>query len=720
MIHQIFPNKDATIYEGTSSLNTGLDQILEIEHSVVSGSANSVSRILIQFDLTDVSASISDGTITNPRYYLVMSAMEGTEVQLDYTLDVHPVSESWDMGKGKKFNYPITTDATNWTYRTSTTKWTTGSFSLNTTGSYYLNTGGATWYTLATSSYGTSLTFTAINQNDNIYVTSSNGNVYTFSPSGSTETSSSFTNVNPATASVDITNFSENNVYVISASLSASLTLVDNPYLFDDIPEANVYYFAASGSQTGVGATASIEITNGTEGNVYIVNDGLEYKFIASDTPVPADVPSARVYYFLSSTSSMASTAASLSLEINSVTGLNVTSSYSASYLQLTSSLTSVTGNDYTFTSGSTTIQFVGGIKNDVTSSIKALVDKLNGLNGLGVSVTSSANTLIISASDSGLIGNTYSFISGSTTTNLQGGTTSSIVTSSYTLATDDTTNRLYYFVTGSSLSNSLYNLSEKINNVLTSITTLTSSNTLHATGSGNVTNQQLWGIQSGSTQTTFNTPANVTTLSGSQRFNYASPDTRIDVTNIVNEWIYGNITNHGFVVKRPSSIEAGSQTQGNLKFFSMDSHTIFLPKLQVAWDNQTFTTGSLTALTAEDKVIYVKGLQKNITVNSKTRVRVAGRSKYPTRTFATSSAYLDIKYLPETSYYAIYDTVTDDVIIPFDNSYTKLSCDTNGNYFDLWTTGFLPERYYKIVIKVVSNGTEEYYDDGNYFKVVR
>jgi len=720
MIHQIFPIKDATIYEGTSSLNTGLDQILEIEHGVTSGSTNTVSRILMQFDLTDVSASISNGTITNPRYYLVLNAMEGTEVQLDYTLTAHPVSESWDMGKGKKFNYPITTDATNWTYRTSTTTWTTGSFTRNTTGSFYTNGGGGTWYTVATSSYGTSLTFTAINQNDNIYVTASNGSVYTFSPSGSTTTTSSFTNINPATASIDITDFSENNIYIISASLSASLTLVDNAYLFNDIPEANVYYFAGSGSQTGVGATASIEITNGNEGNVYIVNDGLEYKFIASDIPVPADVPNARVYYFLSSTSSMTDTAASLSLEINSVSALNVTASYSSSYLYVTGSLTSVTGNDYTVTSGSTTVQFAGGFKNDITSSIKALVDKLNGISGIGVSVTSSANSLIISSSAIGLIGNTYSFTSGSTNTNLQGGTTQSIVSSSFTLASDNTTNRLYYFVTGSSLSGSLYTLSEKINSVLTSITTVTASNALHATGSGNVTNQQLWGIQSGSTQTTFSTPVSVTTLTGSQRFNYANPDTRIDVTDIVTEWVYGNIPNYGFIIKRPESIEVGSQTQGNLKFFSMDSHTIFLPKLQVAWDSQTFVTGSLTELTDETKVIYIKGLQKNITVNSKTRVRVSGRSKYPTRTFATSSSYLDIKYLPETSYYAILDTVTDEVIIPYDTNYTKLSCDETGNYFDLWATGFLPERYYKIVIKVVSNGTEEYYDNGNYFKVVR
>ena len=48
-----FPKIDATIYEGnvTSSINTGLDQILEINKNMNSaGSTIDVSRVLIQFD----------------------------------------------------------------------------------------------------------------------------------------------------------------------------------------------------------------------------------------------------------------------------------------------------------------------------------------------------------------------------------------------------------------------------------------------------------------------------------------------------------------------------------------------------------------------------------------------------------------------------------------------------------------------------------------------
>jgi hypothetical protein len=722
VIHHIYPQIDSTLYEGTSSLNSGLDEILEIRKVIKSGSANTVSRIVTKFDITSISQSVSAGTIpSNAKYYLVLSAMDAEEVPLDYTIEAWPVSQSWTNGTGRRFNNPITTDGVAWLYRTDTETWSTGSAVVaNSTSSYQKNAGGGTWYVNATSSYGTSMVFTSIEMNDLFYVTSSGGTVYTFTPSGSTETSSSFTNDNPATASIAITDFSQNNSYVVSASISASFIYVDDPYLFDDISSANVYYFSNSGSQTGVGASASIEITNGDEGNQYTIYDGLTYTLIASDSPVPPDVPSARVYYFLSSTSSMASTAASMSVEINAISGLNVTASYSASILQLTGSDYSVTGNDYTFTSGSTTVTFAGGHKNDITSSITGLVNEINSVSGIGLTATASAQTLILSASDLGIIGNTYSFISGSTTTNLQGGYTSSVVSSSYTLASDNTTTNTYYFITGSSLSGSLYNLSEKINDITAFISTVTASNTLHVTGSGNAANQQLVGIQSGSTQQLLTTPVNKLLISGSQRFNYASADTRMDVSNMVYEWLNGNITNDGIIVKLPNADEQSNVSFDSLKFFSVDTHTIYIPKLRVAWDDQTFVTGSLTELTANNIQVHIKGLKKNFKADSKVKLRIHGREKYPVRTFATSSNYLDVKYLPTSSYWSVRDTVTEEVIIPFDDNYTKISTDAEGNYFTFWTSGFQPERYYRFVFKLVRDGQEEYFDEGYYFKVVR
>ena len=66
-----FADKDATLYEASASMNTGLDEILEIRKDVSdTGAVVDVSRILLKFDLTYISESVQSGLITNPKYYL--------------------------------------------------------------------------------------------------------------------------------------------------------------------------------------------------------------------------------------------------------------------------------------------------------------------------------------------------------------------------------------------------------------------------------------------------------------------------------------------------------------------------------------------------------------------------------------------------------------------------------------------------------------------------
>lgn len=206
-----------------------------------------------------------------------------------------------------------------------------------------------------------------------------------------------------------------------------------------------------------------------------------------------------------------------------------------------------------------------------------------------------------------------------------------------------------------------------------------------------------------------------------SQSFQFEDGDIRMDVTDIVNNWISGSVTNDGFILKRSDLDEISLDRMGSLKFFSNETHTIYVPKLQVKWDNQSFITGSLTSLDDENIVIYTKGMRKEYNEESKTRIRIVGRSKYPpTKIFATSSAYQEVKYLPETTFWSVRDSVTDEVLIPFDDNYTKVSSDAQGNYFDFWASGFQVERYYRFLFKVVRNGSTDIYDNGFYFRVTR
>ena len=148
MIKTTFPTKDATIYNDIKNLNTGLDEILELrssKYSVQKGtiaeteiSGSSLSRILMKFDLAAISSSMASGTITNPRFYLKLNTARAERLALDYTINSHPISQSWDMGSGKKASNPIIENGVSWNFKISGSAWS---------GSVSTPVGGATWYT---------------------------------------------------------------------------------------------------------------------------------------------------------------------------------------------------------------------------------------------------------------------------------------------------------------------------------------------------------------------------------------------------------------------------------------------------------------------------------------------------------------------------------------------------------------------------------------------
>jgi hypothetical protein len=50
-------------------------------------------------------------------------------------------------------------------------------------------------------------------------------------------------------------------------------------------------------------------------------------------------------------------------------------------------------------------------------------------------------------------------------------------------------------------------------------------------------------------------------------------------------------------------------------------------------------------------------------------------------------------------------------VIINF-SEYTKISCDSNGNYINLDTSNFPKNRVYRLLFKIVRDGISEFIDD--------
>ena len=210
--------------------------------------------------------------------------------------------------------------------------------------------------------------------------------------------------------------------------------------------------------------------------------------------------------------------------------------------------------------------------------------------------------------------------------------------------------------------------------------------------------------------------------LEEQESFSYRPTDINMDVTDAVKLWINGSagttISNNGFLLKFSDADEASGDTTGYVRFFSRETHTIYVPKLTMYWDQSAYSS-TLDALDLESNIIYPK-INKSYKDTEIARIRFYGRDKYPQKSATNLFPIQTVKRLPATTYYSVIDAATDETIIPFDNIYTKVSCDSTSNFIYLDMNGLMPERYYRIALKIVDGFTEQYIDNEYYFKVVR
>jgi hypothetical protein len=205
------------------------------------------------------------------------------------------------------------------------------------------------------------------------------------------------------------------------------------------------------------------------------------------------------------------------------------------------------------------------------------------------------------------------------------------------------------------------------------------------------------------------------------QSFNYESADVQLDVTSIVKAWLCGCVPNEGLIVKFTN--ECDSSDYGTLKFFSMESNTIYAPYLECNWVDAVFnappTSSAVTVVTGDERIVYVENLKQKYTGKEKVKMDVFCREKYPRKTFSLTADYLKKSYLPSGSYYSVSDVQTSEVWIPY-SDYTKISCGVSGSYFNFDMSTLPQERYFKFSIKVITDVEEEEYVDSRTFKVTR
>ena len=233
-------------------------------------------------------------------------------------------------------------------------------------------------------------------------------------------------------------------------------------------------------------------------------------------------------------------------------------------------------------------------------------------------------------------------------------------------------------------------------------------------------------------------------TIDPSQSYSYSSnKDLRLDVTNVIRNWyeysthIEADIEipqnfpfelgvevfpNDGFIIKQSDKDEfiSNLNRQAKIQFYSVDTNTIYPPELQFKWDDFTHTTSSdIPTIDTTELVASLDNNPGKFRNDSVHKFRINCRPQFPARTYITSSYFTQRNYLPVTSYYAVKDLDTNEFVINFDDIYTKISADNKSNFFTLYMNGLEPERYYKLLFKVVLDGETIMLDDNYYFKII-
>ena len=121
MYHFIYPSKDAYIYElnTNSEKNFGGDDDLILKKDFDGdGTVNGVSRVLLHFDLTELSQSLVSGEISSSaKYYLRLYEKKTSELSPTYSLSAFPLVQDWVGGSGYTNQNPNSKDGVSWDMR---------------------------------------------------------------------------------------------------------------------------------------------------------------------------------------------------------------------------------------------------------------------------------------------------------------------------------------------------------------------------------------------------------------------------------------------------------------------------------------------------------------------------------------------------------------------------------------------------------------------------
>jgi len=188
--------------------------------------------------------------------------------------------------------------------------------------------------------------------------------------------------------------------------------------------------------------------------------------------------------------------------------------------------------------------------------------------------------------------------------------------------------------------------------------------------------------------------------------FDSGIEDLEVDVSNIVEAWLTGTLSNNGFLVKLSGSNEDGTLERSyyTKKFFARGSQYFFKrPTIEARWDSSSLDTGSLPDpyVRADEYIFKITNFKssyktyENITFKVNTRKKDWQPNIY---TVASNTAPID---LVDESFYKIRRVADNYTVVDYSTgstpSYTKLSYNATGSYFDFDMSNLEPNYLYEI-----------------------
>lgn len=138
MLFIINPSKDASLYNNSASMNAGMNEVLDVADLLNVDGTFSINRALVKFDLSTLpTGSSASGSRS---FTLKLFATNPVNLPATYSVQISPVSQSWVMGLGTRWDTPQTTEGASWTFRSGVTE-----------NDYWIDSGsatqGGTWFT---------------------------------------------------------------------------------------------------------------------------------------------------------------------------------------------------------------------------------------------------------------------------------------------------------------------------------------------------------------------------------------------------------------------------------------------------------------------------------------------------------------------------------------------------------------------------------------------